>query len=279
MTRDELKKLWSETLAADSNLIEPYDRLARAAVDLYNSPDERFQTHIKNRFKRIAERTGEQFDPENFNVGTARAFIADEVGLTSWNELTMRVESSDAGEYPMLFRYAIAALERGDFTALEETVGGPDAFNPTIRNWYEAGYFANEPETLAEAFAAACMLGHAETAEYLLDKGVDPYAGMKTGLAGYHYAASSGRLDVIRMLIAKGVRTDVKNMYNGDVWGQALWSAVHEHTPDHAPIIEALIEAGVEIEPGTLGWWEMQDVPSEETKVRVAEALRRASAA
>jgi len=108
-----------------------------------------------------------------------------------------------------------------------------------------------------------------------LDKGVDPLAGTKTGLNGFHYAASSGRPAVIRLLIGRKVPMEVRNMYGGTVFEQALWSAINEYTPDHAEIIEALIDAGAEIEPGTLEWWQGQNVPSAETKERVAAALRR----
>ena len=58
--------------------------------------------------------------------------------------------------------------------------------------------------------------------------------------------------------------------------GQAFWSAVNEHKPSHAAIIDALIDAGANIESGTLEWWNEQPVPSLETKRRVAEALRKA---
>jgi hypothetical protein len=57
--------------------------------------------------------------------------------------------------------------------------------------------------------------------------------------------------------------------------GQALWSAIHEHERTHAEIIEVLISGGAKIHPGTLEWWEQQDVPSSETKERVTTALRR----
>ena len=60
--------------------------------------------------------------------------------------------------------------------------------------------------------------------------------------------------------------------------GQAFWSAVNEHKPSHADIIEALIKAGAVVEPGTLEWWEVQNVPSDETKERVTNALRSAPA-
>jgi len=69
---------------------------------------------------------------------------------------------------------------------------------------------------------------------------------------------------------------EIVNRYGGTVLGQALWSAIHEHERTHAEIIEALISAGAKIRPGTIEWWEQQDVPSAETKDRVTTALRRA---
>ena len=173
-----------------------------------------------------------------------------------------------------LFDYAIAAMERGDFTLFEETVG-PDRFYDQIVEWFEAGLFENEKETLDELFAASCMLGQTETAEYLLDKGVDPYAGMKTGLSGFHWAGSSCRLDVIKLLIDRGVPMEVKNMYGGTVFGQAIWSAIHEHKLDHTAIVEALMEAGAEVEEGYPEWWAEQDVPDPETKERIAKLFER----
>ena len=142
-------------------------------------------------------------------------------------------------------------------------------------DWFERGYFSNEPETLAEIFAAACMLGHPRTVEYLLDKGVDPYAGMRTGLSGFHYAASSGRLYVIKLLVKRRVPMEILGMYDNTVLGQALWSAINEHTPQHGEIIEVLIDGGAHVWPNTLDWWEEQNVPSQETKSHVAAALRR----
>jgi hypothetical protein len=182
--------------------------------------------------------------------------------------------SSIAGKltHEELWPYVTKALDQGDFTWLDKLLNSQNA---SLIDLLEAH---GEPkEYMDEAFAWACMVGRTGDAEILLDKGVDPYAGMKTGLAGFHYAVSSGRLGVVKMLIERNVPMNVENMYGGNVWGQALWSAVNEHKPDHAGIIEALIDAGVEIEAGTLEWWQEQDVPSEETGRRVADALRRVS--
>jgi len=171
---------------------------------------------------------------------------------------------------------AVEALEKGDFTQLEKMLGGPSAFDQQIIQWYEDGQFKDAPESLAEALTCACMLGRTETASFLIDNGVDPYAGMKTWLAGPHYAVSSGHLDTVQMLLAKKIPMEVKNLHGGTMLGQAFWSAVNEHKQSHADIIEALINAGAFVEPGTLEWWETQNVPSAKTKERVANALRSA---
>lgn len=169
-----------------------------------------------------------------------------------------------------LWPYVTKALDAGDFTWLDKLL---ETQNASLIELLEAN---GEPkEYMEEAFAWACMVGRTDDAEALLDKRVDPYAGMKTGLAGFHYAVSSGRLDTVKMLIERKVPMDIENMYGGNIWGQALWSAVNEHKAEHAAIIEALLEAGAEIEPGTLEWWEEQTIPSEETKRRVGDALRK----
>lgn len=170
---------------------------------------------------------------------------------------------------------ALHHLSEGNFTALQDALGGPEGFDLQIVDWYESGKFADEPEMLAEALSCACMLGRTATAKYLLDKGVDPYAGMKTWLAGPHYAASSGHLETIKMLIEKGVPLEVQNGYGGTVFEQAIWSAVNEYRPSHAAIVEALVEAGAVVDDGYIEWWGEQNVADAETKARIANVLLR----
>ena len=89
-----------------------------------------------------------------------------------------------------LWKRTLSHLDQGNFTALQYSLGGPEAFERLIVEWHRDGKFNDEPEMLAEALSCACMLGRTKTAEYLLDAGVPPYAGMKTWLAGPHYAVS-----------------------------------------------------------------------------------------
>ena len=275
MNRKELLQLWSEILRSPDQTTEQYDRLAQAVVDVYQSDDPGFNKHVKDRFGRVTKATGQSFNADNFNIDMARALVADEIGFSSWDQLIRAVQNPDKRKYPLLFNYAIAALWRGDFTKLERMVGGSEVFDGQIVDWYEKGYFSEEAETFAEVFAAACMLGHERTAGYLLDKSVDPYAGMRTGLAGFHYAASSGRPEVVKTLIERKVPMEVENTYGGTVLGQALWSAINEHNDNHAEIVELLVDAGAYVWPDTLEWWQKQDVPSAETKERITNVLRR----
>lgn len=166
-------------------------------------------------------------------------------------------------------------LDKGNFSALQKDLGGPEAFDGQIIAWHDEGKFDNEPEVLAEALSCACMLGRTETARYLIDAGVDPYAGMKTWLAGPHYAVSGGHVETLRMLLRKGIALEIKNGYGGTVFDQAIWSAINEPKPGHVEIIEMLIESGAEVDPQYVDWWPEQNVADPAVKDRVSELLRR----
>jgi len=175
-----------------------------------------------------------------------------------------------------LWKQAVRDITDGSYSRIEKTLGKGDAFDRQIIDWFDRGYFENEPEVLAEAVTCASFLGRARLVAYLLDKGVDPSAGMRSGMNGFHYAASCGQLEVVKVMLDRKVPMEIVNRYGGTVLGQALWSAIHEHETTHAEIIEALISGGAKVEPGTTEWWEEQEVPSAETKARVATALGRA---
>jgi ankyrin repeat protein len=84
-------------------------------------------------------------------------------------------------------------------------------------------------------------------AEFLLNQGVDPAAGMGTGLSAFHWAANRGNLDTVKLLIERKAPLEQRNMYDGTVLGCTVWSAVWEPRVDHVAIIEALLDAGANI--------------------------------
>jgi hypothetical protein len=171
--------------------------------------------------------------PNSVQLNDAQLVIARENGFPSWAKFKEQ----------LLFRDAVHHLDGGNYSLLEDLL---EQHRLSLMDLLVA---AGEPKVPMEhAFTWACMLGRTGDAAFLLNKGVDPLAGDNTGLNGFHYAASSGHLDVIKLLIERNVPLEVTNMYGGTVLGQAVWSAINETKVDHVAIIEALLEAGVKVE-------------------------------
>lgn len=173
-------------------------------------------------------------------------------------------------QYEDLWERTAKALDCGDFTLLDELLSEETA--SIVELLEDHGW--PELET-NEAFAWACFNGRTSDAETLLNRGVDPTKGDRTGMPGFHSAASRGHIETVKLLIRRNAPMEQLNMYGGTVLGQALWSAVNEPRDGQAEAIEELIRAGARIEQGTLGWWESQVLPSLETKARIADVLRR----
>ena len=149
------------------------------------------------------------------------------------------------------FREAVRGLKRGDFSRSEPLFKNDfpeEGQRCLIIQWYEAGLFTDEPEALAEAFTCACFLGYTGVAEYLLDKGVDPAGGFKTGLNAFHWAVNRGQLATSMLLIEHKAPLEIRNMYGGTVLGTAVWSAINEPRGEQVRIIEELIKAGARVE-------------------------------
>lgn len=162
------------------------------------------------------------------------------------------------------------ALMQGDFTLLDDLLTAKRASIIELLKSNNAS-----AEDLNEAFAWACFNGRTADVERLVEMGADPAKSDKTGMPGFHSAASRGHTDTVRTLIRLGAPLEQLNMYGGTVLGQTLWSAVNEPNTAQGEVIELLIEAGAAVEPGTLKWWNEQPVGSSETKDRVANAIAK----
>src|SRR5438105_9121968 len=99
---------------------------------------------MRNRLRQIRELSREEVHEIDFDSDSARLVIGDEVGFASWDELVRAVTEPADQRYPLLFQYTIAAMVRGDFSALESMVGGPENFHDQIVEWYEKGLFRDE---------------------------------------------------------------------------------------------------------------------------------------
>ncbi len=209
--------------------LDPYATEAEELVEHVRSAQpealERMRKHRPNR-KPLAP-------SDHVQVEDAQFVIARENGFPSWAKFKEQ----------LLFRDAVHHLDKGNYSLLE------DLLNQHHSSLMDLLVAAGEPKVPMErAFAWACMLGRTSDAAFLLEKGVDPLAGNNTGLNGFHYAASSGHLDVVKLLIEWKVPLEVTNMYGGTVLGQAVWSAINEARADHIAIVEALLDAGANID-------------------------------
>ncbi len=129
---------------------------------------------------------------------------------------------------------------------------------------------------MENGFLWACEYGRNSVVEFLLDRGVDLRAKGDTGLTGLHWSIVGSQLDTIRLLLERGAPLEEVNVYGGTALGQALWAFLNSDPGiDYVPILETLLDAGAEVEPGSLAWLARQDSRSSTAKARVEEALRR----
>ena len=165
----------------------------------------------------------------SIELAAAQSVIARENGFPNWAKF----------EEQLVFQDAVNALEAGDYSWLESLL---EKHKLSLIDLLVAN---GEPQVpMEQAFTWACMLGRTRDAEFLLDKGVNPLAGDNTGLNGFHYAVWGAHWEITKLLIARGVPLEIRNMYGGTVLGCALHGVGNRPKPDHLAIIKALLDAG-----------------------------------
>lgn len=103
---------------------------------------------------------------------------------------------------------------------------------------------------LQSAFLYALGRRQKDVVEFLLNKGVDLADGGGDGQTPLHWAAITGQLEMVKLLLKYKPPLESVNMYGGTVLGQTMWSAAHGGDPKvYAEIIETLIAAGAKVPP------------------------------
>jgi hypothetical protein len=129
---------------------------------------------------------------------------------------------------------------------------------------------------MERGFLWACEFGRNATVEFLLQKGANIHNQANTGETGLHWAVIGAQLDTMKILLDRGASLEAKNVYGGTALGQALWSAMNgDNGIDYARIIEALLDAGAQVEEDSLAWLAQQPGGSSSVKQRIADVLQR----
>lgn len=107
------------------------------------------------------------------------------------------------------------------------------------------------PEEINEAFRYACGYGAADVAAYLLDRGTDIGGHSGDNQTALHYAAMSGNLATVKLLLARNARADLEDSVHGGTplgWALHGWYSEPKRGQFHE-IVAALVAAGAPVKP------------------------------
>ena len=131
-------------------------------------------------------------------IDEARHDLAERHGLDSWDDLVRRVEALAAEPTP--FALAYRALEDGDRARLEELL---DAHPELVS---QRGTNGND---------LLGMAGDLESTRLLLERGADVNRGNDYGWAKLHSAGAGNDVELARLLLDAGARTDLSARGDG----------------------------------------------------------------
>ncbi len=100
---------------------------------------------------------------------------------------------------------------------------------------------------MVSGFMWACEYGRDSVVDFLLQKAVAITTQDIGGQTGLHWAATGGQLRTVELLLDRKAPLEVKNIYGATVLDQTLWSSHNDPKPDHAAIIQALVNAGADV--------------------------------
>jgi ankyrin repeat protein len=95
--------------------------------------------------------------------------------------------------------------------------------------------------------ATLARAGRRESVRMMLDAGFDIEARADDlDATALHYAASTGDVPMVELLLSRGARRDVKHKYGGTPLSTAIYCAAHFRTAhgDYAGVVRRLLEAG-----------------------------------
>jgi hypothetical protein len=100
------------------------------------------------------------------------------------------------------------------------------------------------PATKAEQLQDATRKGDAAAVKTLLDEGVDVNTKFRYDATAIFYACDAGNIEVVKVLLDKGARLDIKDTFYGFTPLMLAVSPPRKKTPAHKDIVKLLIAKG-----------------------------------
>jgi len=113
---------------------------------------------------------------------------------------------------------------------------------------------------MKDGFAWACEYGRTKVAEFLLDQGMEIDARLRNhGNTGLHWAAFCGHADLVKLLLTRKARLDIKDeSFDGPPLGWALHGWGGHPVDGHYKAVALLANAGATVDPA---WLTDPDLP------------------
>jgi hypothetical protein len=95
----------------------------------------------------------------------------------------------------------------------------------------------------------ACKFGRTAVVDFLLETGVDPAAKDTDSMTLIHWAAANGCMDLIKLLLERGVPLELENRWGGTVLNSTLHFALYQPVPgvNYPAVVEMLLAAGADV--------------------------------
>jgi ankyrin repeat protein len=147
-----------------------------------------------------------------------------------------------------------------------------------VRTYFHSGGGLKPPATkqqLQKGFLWACIYNRENVAAFLLDHGANLTDPADSGATALHWAAGSGRLSTVKLLLDRGALLEEINRWGGTVLEHAGWGFEHGAPgTEFAPVFDTLLAAGARIRGSWLAWIDKVKGRSVEEKEHVATVFR-----